>query len=56
MTRRNKKSINFHKSLTLRRNRKRRTSLNRCHFRRITQDQNRQSQNRDDNAKSIEMQ
>ncbi len=54
--RKNEKSANFHKSLTLRRNRKRSASLNRCHFRRATQDQNRQSQNRDDDAKSIEMQ
>jgi hypothetical protein len=56
MTRKNEKSANFHESLTLRRNRERRASLSRCHLKKVTQDQNRQSQSRDDDAKSIEMQ
>ncbi len=56
MTKRNEKSVNFHESLTLRRNWKRWASLNHCNFKRITQDQNQQSQNHDDDAKSVEMQ
>ncbi len=64
MTRRNEKSTNFHESLTLRRNRKRRDKLNRNrldldrfnHFRKFSKNQNQQSQSRDDDAKSIEVQ
>jgi hypothetical protein len=70
MTKRNEKSVNFHESLTLRRDRKCRTirinqfnskrsrlDLNRLnHFRKISQDQDKQSQNCDDHEKSIEMQ
>ncbi len=67
MMRRNERSTNFHEFLTLRRNRERREKFNRfnCnrfdldrfnHFRRISKNQNRQSQNRDDDAKSIKMQ
>ncbi len=67
ITKRNEKSTNFHESLTLRQDRERRNKFNRFnrnrfdldsfnHFRRISKDQNRQSQNRDDDAKSIEMQ
>jgi hypothetical protein len=65
MTRRNERSVNFHEFLTLRRDRKRRIAfnrLNRLNFdcrsysRKISQDQNQQFQNRDNDAKSIEMQ
>jgi hypothetical protein len=68
MTKRNKRSADFHEFLTLRRNRERRTirvnrfnrshfDLNRlCHFRKISQDQNKQFQSRDDHEKSIKMQ
>ncbi len=60
MTKRNEKSINFYKSLTLRRNREYRVNwFNRLdfnHFRKISQNQDKQSQNRDDHEKSIKMQ
>jgi hypothetical protein len=68
MTKRNEKSINFHELLTLRRDRERRTvrvnrfnrnrfDLNRfCHSSKISQDQNKQFQSRDDHEKSIKMQ
>jgi hypothetical protein len=70
MTERNKKLINFYESLTLRRNwecrvtrvnqfsfKRNRVDLNRLnHFRKISQNQNKQSQNCDDHEKSIKMQ
>jgi hypothetical protein len=59
MTERNEKSANFHEFLTLRRNREcrvNRASLDFNHFRKASQDQNKQSQSRDDHEKSIEMQ
>ncbi len=59
MTERNKKSINFYEFLTLRRNRKcriNRFNFNFNHLRKISQNQNKQSQNRDDHEKSIKMQ
>jgi hypothetical protein len=68
MTKKNEKSADFHKSLILRRDQERRTirisrfnrnrfHFNRfCHFREASQDQDKQSQNRDDHEKSIEMQ
>jgi hypothetical protein len=69
MTERNEKSINFHESLTLRRDRERRRAievnrLNRnCldfsrfnHSREVSQNQYKQFQSRDDDEKSIEMQ
>jgi hypothetical protein len=68
MTKRNEKSVDFYESLTLRRDRERRAvrvnrfsrsrlDLNRfCHSREVSQDQNKQSQNRDDHEKSIKMQ
>ncbi len=65
MTRRNEKSINSHRSLTLRRDRKRRVKLNRFdlnrldlsrHFEKNSQEPNKQSQNDRDNEKSIEVQ
>ncbi len=68
MTRKNEKSADFYESLTLRRDRERRAirvnqfsrnhlDFNRfCHFREVSQDQNKQFQNRDDHEKSIEMQ
>jgi hypothetical protein len=63
MTERNEKLVNFYKFLTLRRNRKCR--LNRLcrfdfnrfnHFRKISQNQDKLFQNRDDDEKSIKMQ
>jgi hypothetical protein len=70
MTARNEKSVNFHESLTLRRDRECRTarvsqrslrrsrlSLSRFnHSREASQDQNKQFQSCDDHEKSIEMQ
>jgi hypothetical protein len=63
MTERNERSINFHESLTLRRNRECRVNrfsrfdLSRLnHSREISQNQDKQSQSRDDHEKSIEMQ
>jgi hypothetical protein len=67
MTERNEKSVNSHESLTLRRDRECRVSrfnlrhnhldLSRFnHSREVSQDQDKQSQNRDDHEKSIEMQ
>jgi hypothetical protein len=60
MTERNEKSINFYKSLTLRRNRECRINrFNRFdfnHFRKASQDQDKQFQSCDDHEKSIEMQ
>jgi hypothetical protein len=68
MTKKNEKSVDLHKSLTLRRDRERRAirvnrfsrnrlDLNRlCHVREALQDQNKQFQSRDDHEKSIEMQ
>jgi hypothetical protein len=68
MTRKNEKSADSHESLTLRRDRERRAiRVNRfsrcrldlsrfCHFRKASQDQDKQSQSRDDHEKSIEMQ
>jgi hypothetical protein len=63
MTERNEKLVNFHKFLTLRRDRECRINrlchldLNHFnHFREISRNQNKQSQNRDDHEKSIEMQ
>jgi glutamate synthase domain-containing protein 3 len=70
MTERNEKSINFHESLTLRRNRecrairvnqrsfkRSRFDLSRLnHFREASQNQDKQSQSCDDHEKSIEMQ
>ncbi len=55
MTRRNEKSINIHKSLTLRRNRKRRVEFNQLdlnrHFEENSQESNKQFQNNRDNEK-----
>jgi hypothetical protein len=60
MTERNERSINFYESLTLRRDRECRVSrFNRLdfnHFRKVSQDQDKQFQNRDDHEKSIKMQ
>jgi hypothetical protein len=63
MTKRNEKSINFHESLTLRRDWECRVSrfnhfdFNHFnHSRRISQDQDKQSQSRDDHENSIKMQ
>jgi vacuolar-type H+-ATPase subunit I/STV1 len=70
MTKKNEKSINFHESLTLRRDRECRATrvsqfsfrrsrfdLNRLnHFREASQDQDKQSQSCDDHEKSIKMQ
>ncbi len=71
MTERNEKSANSHESLTLRRDRECRVSLRRSrvnlrrcdldfsrlnHFRKDSQDQNKQSQSCDDHEKLIEMQ
>ncbi len=67
MTRRNEKLTNSYESLTLRRDQERRVRLNRLsrnrldldrfsHSRRISKDQNRESQDRDDDAKSIKTQ
>jgi hypothetical protein len=67
MTERNEKSVNFHESLTLRRDRECRVSrvnlrdsrldLSRfSHSRETSQDQDKQSQSCDDSEKSIEMQ
>ncbi len=58
MTKRNEKSTDSHESLTLRRVRERfnRNRLDFNHLREASQDQNKESQNRDDNEKSIEMQ
>jgi hypothetical protein len=63
MIKRNEKSINFYKSLTLCKDRKCRVNrfcrfdFNRFnHFRKISQNQNKQFQNRDDHEKSIKMQ
>ncbi len=59
MTEKNKKSVNLYEFLTLRRNRECRTirfNFNLNHFRKISQDQNKQFQSRDDHEKSIEMQ
>jgi hypothetical protein len=70
MTERNEKSVNFHESLTLRRDRECRTirvsqrnsRRNRLdfsrlnHFREVSQDQDKQSQSCDDHEKSIKMQ
>jgi hypothetical protein len=55
MTERNEKSANFHESLTLRRNRECRISRLK-HLRKISQDQDKQSQSRNDHEKSIKMQ
>ncbi len=55
MTRKNEKSANFHESLTLRRNRKRRFDFNR-HLEKSSQNSNKQFQDDRDNEKSIEMQ
>ncbi len=60
MTKKNEKSVDFHESLTLRRDRKRRVNrfncsrldLSRfCHFRESSQDQDKQNQNSDDHKK-----
>jgi hypothetical protein len=60
MTERNEKVVNFYEFLTLRRNRECRVNrFNRLdfnHFRKASQDQNKQSQSRDDHEKSIKMQ
>jgi hypothetical protein len=59
MTKRNKRSINFYKSLTLRRNRECRVNRLKFyldHSREVSQNQDKQSQSRDDHEKSIEMQ
>ncbi len=60
MTERNEKSINFYESLTLRRDRKCRINrFNRFdfnHFRKASQDQDKQFQSCDDHEKSIKMQ
>jgi hypothetical protein len=68
MTERNEKSINFHESLTLRRDREYRTTrvkqrsskrldLSRLnHSQKASQDQDKQSQSCDDHEKSIKMQ
>jgi hypothetical protein len=60
MTEKNEKSANFYEFLTLRRNRECRINrFNRFdfnHSRKVSQDQNKQSQNRDDHEKSIKMQ
>jgi hypothetical protein len=67
MMKKAEKLIDFHESLTLRRDRERRAirinrfslscfDLNRfCHFREVSQNQNKQFQNRDDHEKSIKM-
>jgi hypothetical protein len=59
MTKKNEKSINFYESLTLRRNRKCRVNrFNRFdfnHFRKVSQNQDKQSQNCDDHEKSIKI-
>jgi hypothetical protein len=55
MTKKNEKSTDSHKFLTLRRNRKRRLDLNR-HFEESSQNLNKQFQNNRDNEKLIEMQ
>jgi hypothetical protein len=68
MTKRNKKSVDFHEFLTLRRDREGRTArVNRlsrsrldlnhfCQFQKVSQDQDKQSQSRDDHEKSIKIQ
>ncbi len=55
ITRKNEKSTDFHESLTLRRDRKRRFDLNR-HFEESSQNSNKEFQDNRDNEKSIEMQ
>jgi hypothetical protein len=56
MTERNERSANSHESLTLRRDRECRVSLDLNHSREASQDQDRQSQSCDDHEKSIEVQ
>jgi uncharacterized membrane protein YccC len=68
MTKKNEKLVDYHESLTLRRNRERRAirinrfnrnrfNFNRlCHLRKVSQNQNKQFQNRDNHEKSIKMQ
>jgi hypothetical protein len=60
MTERNEKSANSYESLTLRRDRECRVNrfsrLDFNHFRKASQNQDKQSQNCDDHEKSIEMQ
>ncbi len=57
MTEKNEKSINFYKFLTLHRDRECRINwFNHNHFWKVSQDQNKQSQNCDDHEKSIKIQ
>jgi biopolymer transport protein ExbB/TolQ len=58
VTKRNEKLTDFHESLTLRRARERlsRSRFDFSHSREASQDQNKESQDRDDNEKLIEMQ
>ncbi len=60
ITKKNERSTDSHKSLTLRRNRKRRVEFNRFdlnhHFEESSQNSNKKFQNDRDNEKSIEMQ
>ncbi len=67
ITKQNERSIDFHEFLILRRDRERRTiEINRFnrsrfdfnrfrHFQKVSQDQDKQFQNRDDHEKSIKM-